>query len=121
MGFMKWVSTRPSSAALRFIRAAKASTDPAEWMARATAASLPLCIIRPYKRSLRLIRSPAFRYREEPSVPAARGSTSTRALRSSPDSRIKRAVMILVVLAIGSLSCSCSPISSRPLLASIRA
>ena len=51
---MKWVSAQPRAAALAFIRAAKASTEPETCMARVTAASLPLTIMRPYKRSRRL-------------------------------------------------------------------
>ena len=86
----------------------------------ATAASLPDVSIRPYNRSDSSSSSPSFRYMLEPSTPWA--SVGTVTISSSEQCSIaSSAVMILVVLAIGSRLCAFCSASSLPELTSISA
>ena len=95
------------------MRSANASTLPADTIASATAASFPDRSISPYRSSRTVMRSPAFKYRLEPSTPAASGGTETSRSKS-PASQTRSPVMIFVVLAMRLRSSAFFSNSTRP-------
>ena len=71
LGQLKWEWVMPSSLALSFIIWTNFSTLPAVCSAMATAASLPLRSMVPYRPVIRVSLSPSTRYRDVPSSAAA--------------------------------------------------
>ena len=108
----------PREAALRFISATKAFILPEMRTAAAPAASLPLASSMPTASAYRVTVSPCRRPMLEPSTRMAVSSTVNSCCRLGC-SRVSRAVMIFVVLAMGSCRWISCANSTSPLSASI--
>ena len=108
----------PIDLAFLFINFTNSSVDFPIKEAIATAESLPDLNIKPYSISFKVIISPSLKYMLEPSTPT--DSFSIVILSSSlPFSNATKAVIILVVLAIGILLCAFLSYNTLPVLPSI--
>ena len=112
----KWVFSQPRSAALAFMAATKADTEPETASARMSQASLAETTSMQYSRFRTDMVSPTLMPAELPSedrpsraVAVAVSSWSMDSFPASMASKVSRAVMILVRLA--GYSSSCSPLA----------